>query len=924
MSADTAGLTVRPHLVGRERECLALDRLLDRLDQGARVVEITGDPGIGKTRLLAELAGRAAGRGLPVLAGRVSESAAPPPLGILLDALGDHWGGRLQDGAAGGQRAFEAVRALLASLAEPGMVLLLDDLHRADEASLDVLSRLLRRPPRAPVLIALAHRDRQSPRRLLAVLAAAAADRPVERLPLGPLGPEAAEVLLGSGGTRSWRRALHRRSGGNPFYLDALARDLPADARSALLAELEPLSPAARLAIESAAVAGDPVDPALAADVAGVAEPDLLAAVDELVDRDLLRPAAGARPFAFRHEVLRRAVYDGARPGWRLAAHARAAAALERHGADPVARARHVEHTARSGDEAAAALLAEAARTVRASDPATAARWLGRALQLLPDEDRTRAPRLTLLLGRARALGVAGHPRESRDTLHEALRLMSAEPAGRRTRAVAFCALMDRLLGRRAEAHALLLDELGRLPDQDAPEAVTLRLELACGDLMRGDVAACVGWATAALGGARRHGARPTEAMVLGVLAMAGCVTGDVEAAAAWLEEATALLDGLLDGELAGRLDAAIWVGWCELYLERAEAALRHLDRAQAVARATGQELGLPHLLAGRVLALRAAGRLAEAAECADDAVDLAVRSGSDEQHAGALAMRCWVATWTGDLETALTAGAEAAEKAPETASGWWAAAAARMLAEARLATGDVAGCLALVDRAGGPSLPIADAWSRIGWYELLTRAELARGNAAAAAVWADRAQAAAANLGLEGRRGLALLARAQVEAAREPGAGLDAARAAAGSLTVAGMVLDSARARLVAAGELAARGDVPDATAELRTARLIADACGARALARQALSERRRLAARAPRSRETRRRAGLQALTDRERQVGALVSEGLSNREIATRLHVTDKTVEMHVSNVLAKLSVASRAAAAGLIARAESGGRD
>ena len=131
-------------------------------------------------------------------------------------------------------------------------------------------------------------------------------------------------------------------------------------------------------------------------------------------------------------------------------------------------------------------------------------------------------------------------------------------------------------------------------------------------------------------------------------------------------------------------------------------------------------------------------------------------------------------------------------------------------------------------------------------------------------------------------------------------------------------MALDAARARLLVAGALAARGDSQEAAAALRMARLMSESVGATLLTRQAVSQRRRLAALAPRVREAGRHAGLAALTSRERQVGDLVTEGLSNREIAARLHVTDKTVEMHVSNVLAKLSVPSRAAAASVIARA------
>jgi len=113
--------------------------------------------------------------------------------------------------------------------------------------------------------------------------------------------------------------------------------------------------------LDGAAVAGDPFEVGLAAEVAELSEVAGLAALDELLACALARPAGAPRWFAFRYPVVRHAVYEAAPSGWRLGAHARAAGALERSGAGPVERAHHVEQAARPGDAEAIELLATAA-----------------------------------------------------------------------------------------------------------------------------------------------------------------------------------------------------------------------------------------------------------------------------------------------------------------------------------------------------------------------------------------------------------------------------------------------------------------------------------------------------------------------------------------------------------------------------------
>jgi predicted ATPase len=241
-------MTLATHLVGRASELDSLDRLLAQVARGeSAALELVGEPGIGKTRLLSELAARADARGHLVLSGRAGELELDLPFWVFVDALDEYVHGldpqRLGEldedvraelatvfpslaGLATGHktalqheryRSHRAVCTLLETLAQTEVVVLvLDDVHWADPASVELLGALLHRPPAARVLIALALRPRQASDRLSAALERAHRAGTVTRIELGALDPESARELLGNGADAT---SLYEESGGNPFYL---------------------------------------------------------------------------------------------------------------------------------------------------------------------------------------------------------------------------------------------------------------------------------------------------------------------------------------------------------------------------------------------------------------------------------------------------------------------------------------------------------------------------------------------------------------------------------------------------------------------------------------------------------------------------------------------------------------------------------
>jgi DNA-binding CsgD family transcriptional regulator len=644
--------------------------------------------------------------------------------------------------------------------------------------------------------------------------------------------------------------------------------------------------------------------------------------------------------------------------------------------------ARHVAESAEAGDETAIAVLLSAAEATEVTAPASCAHWLAVALDLIPDRPSDVERRLSLLAMQAKALGMAGHLRPARDVLAEVLTLLPATEAAQRASATAFLAMIERLLGRSAEARRMLLTELAAHPGRRGPAAAVLLYELALGGLLGAVPGEGAPWAGQALDAARELDDPAQTAAALAVCALHDLIDGRwTDTTRERVAEAVALTDALTDGQLAERLDATVWVGWCGLLLDRFVDAARHLERGLAVARSTGQDHLVGYLRVGLGIAYASLGRLAAAAERVTDAFDGALVTGGDELADLTSAQCAWIQAWRGNPATTTLSGTTAitdpvggadqsgaatepagaatdnpadpsgaatelgAATAPDVATanqprdpsggpdaaattkplgtsesggglgspvGLFTATSGALRALVLHLAGDSAGCVEeLIRSGGGPALPRLDATSRPGWFQLLAEAEVAAGRPDRAHDWAARAAHAADAMPLPRKRAFAELARAWALSVAEPAVAAGVAELAARAFGEMSDRVSQGRALLLAGQCRATAGDSEVAKRLLADAERVFTGCGARGFADQAARARRRPGRRGA--------AGtrLSALTERERAVAALVAAGHTNREVATALYLSARTVEAHLTRVYAKLGLSSRSALASQVSR-------
>ncbi|HEX5506247.1 MAG TPA: BREX system ATP-binding domain-containing protein, partial [Thermomicrobiales bacterium] len=449
-------------LVGRDRELAALRERLEAARAGrGGLVLIGGEAGIGKTTLAEWLLREAAQRGALVLVGRCYDLSETPPYGPWAEALAhapladegterpDLAGGR---GAASRTALFAVVRDYLAALAaRRPLVLLLDDLHWGDPASLDLLRVLARGLADLPLLLLATYRSDELTRRhpLYALLPLLVREARAERLDLHPLDEAglrelAACYTLPEADAARLVAYLRGRAEGNPFFAGELLRTLEDDGtlrraegiwalgdvtaagvppllRQVIDARVDRLGEATRDLLAAGAVLGQEIPLALWRAVAGGDEATLAGAAERALEARLLAETADGAGVRFAHALIREALYEGTLGPRRRALHRRAAEALlAAPDPDPDAVAHHLQ---RAGDERAVEWLVRAGvRARRAYALQTAAERYEAALALLEARGADPAARGWLLLRLARVRRGSA-PREALAALAEAARL---------------------------------------------------------------------------------------------------------------------------------------------------------------------------------------------------------------------------------------------------------------------------------------------------------------------------------------------------------------------------------------------------------------------------------------------------------------------------------------------------------------------
>ena len=326
-----------------------------------RMVLVAGEAGVGKSALVEQLQ-----RDLPEAAwfwGACDGLFTPRPLGPLFD-IAAKLGGELLELCRADAPRTDLFSALLRQISEPGelKVMVVEDIHWADEATIDLLRFLGRRIRDTNVLLIVTYRDESlgATDPLRVALGDLATQRSVRRVGLAPLSADAVRVLAGEQGLDA--AALYRLTGGNPFYVTEVVEsgmgEVPASARDAILARVSRLTAGAREVLDAAALIGTRIELPLLTMVTGGPPP---AAADELLGSGLLtgNGAGAGAGLSFRHEIARMVVAGAISPLHSGRVHARILAALRGRGCDDDARLAF--HAEAAGDGPAVLRYAPAA-----------------------------------------------------------------------------------------------------------------------------------------------------------------------------------------------------------------------------------------------------------------------------------------------------------------------------------------------------------------------------------------------------------------------------------------------------------------------------------------------------------------------------------------------------------------------------------
>ncbi|HEY2463675.1 MAG TPA: AAA family ATPase [Steroidobacteraceae bacterium] len=855
-------------LLERKKSLAELTDWLRRAIGGAGCIALLGaEAGIGKTALLQEFA--KAPLGARVLWGSCDALFAPRPLGPLYDIARQAKGELL---AAIGAKANREVifAAALDELERAQTLIVFEDMHWADEATLDLLKYLGRRIQRTRAMLVVSYRDDEvGPQHPLRFVIGDLPRAATHRMSLFPLSEAAVAQLARQAGQPS--AGLHRITGGNPFFvteaLAAVADTVPASVRDAVLARAMRLTPDARKLAELASV------------VPGSAESWLLAqavefdevSIEGCLGIGMVRAPDGA--LCFRHELARRAFEDSLSPSHRQLLHAKVFAALSTRAQISAARLAH--HAA--GARNAAAVLQFAPLAAMQAASVGSHREAAALYRVAIDYAQEIAP-----LERARLheqLSYECHLTAQYERAIEARRaaLQIWRALGERMReggALQWLSRFSWFFGRRVDANRYAAEAVSTLeslpPSPELARAYSNRAQL---DMEDHELESSIAWARRAIELAEPWAETEILCDALGALGISRLIGGDASGAAD-LERALRLaLDGNLQEQVASSYNdlaamavsyrhydkAAHWLNEGLLYCEKHDMASLRLYMLAYRARKSFEqgdwqsasddaEAVLRHPLATlitRIPALRTLGHIR-------------IRRG-DPQAEAALEEAWALGGTTQELQRVGTLAAIRAEAA-------WLA-------------GDREGVRRVVEAA----------------YELVCQRRDPRMKGELAA-WLWRVGA------LSGQPGEIAEPYAQEIAGDW--------RAAASAWKQLGCPYEHACL-------LALRGT----ESEQREALEILERLGA---APASLALRKRMRAEGiravPRGLRTSTRSNRLGLTRREAEILTLVSQGMRNSTIAKRLFVSTRTVDRHVSAILSKLGVQSRGEAAALAGKAPS----
>jgi DNA-binding SARP family transcriptional activator/DNA-binding CsgD family transcriptional regulator/tetratricopeptide (TPR) repeat protein len=831
----------------------------EALAGSGRLVLVHGEAGVGKSALVRTWAATV-GERARILWGACDPLSSPRPLGPLVD-LAPHLDPQVGDLLRSGERdgLFEAALAAL-EVASP-VVVVMEDLHWADMSTLDLVRFLARRLEGTHLLVLATYRDdhlrASDPVRVM--VGDIASQFVVRRLAVPPLSPEAVAELAAESGIDPVE--LYRETGGNAFFVSEViasgGQQLPPTVQDAVLARVHRLSPQARLALESAAVIGSRVEPALVH-----AMPDVSAdAVDECVTGGMLRFEAPT--YVFRHELVRQSVLSGVTPGRLGALHWQVLDRLRAMPMSPRPLARLAEHAEMAGDAPAILEFAVAAgdAAARLGSHREAAAQFGRAMPYADLLDRD--AHVDLL----RKRGAECH---TSDQLHEAI--AAWEQVVTSLRGTDRRADLGSALRQLSHTYYTIADTARSKQYED--EAITIleslppSSELALAYAYRGgtfmvanEYTDAVPWCRLAIEMADAVGSVEARAQALNSLGTSLAGLGDPQGEQLLHESLSLAQQHDLDHVVARGFTNLGYVLECAC---RYEDALAVLEDGIRYMTDHDQHSALLCTIASYASISARTGYWDRAIVQSNDLLFVRVTSRASRMEP--LVVLGILGARRGDRDDVWTLLDEASAHVSEAGLLQYDAPLAVARGEVRLLEGDL-------DAAERELRPAFDKAVALGSDDY----------AAQVALWLWRIGRLEDTAELcDGPERLSVLGRA---------------REASSVLTSYGLPYDAAWALLDSDDEV-----------DLREARSHFERLGAAVLVERTDAKLRSIGAKVARGARASTRANVGGLTDRELEVLDLLDEGLRNADIAARLHLSEKTVGHHVSAILAKLGVSSR----------------